>query len=140
MAETEETLAHRWFEEVWNQKREAAIDELMAEESIVHGLVGPDGKPIRGPAGFKPFFRQFCTAFPDIRIVVEDVVVDGDKIAVRCSVTGTHTGPGLKPDPTTKPITINGICIMRVEDGKIAEGWNNFDFLTLYQQLGMQLT
>ncbi len=140
MAQSEETLIHRWFEEVWNQKRESAIDELMAGDNIVNGLVGPDGKPMRGPAGFKPFFRHFCTAFPDIRIVVEDVVVDGDKIAARCSVSGTHTGPGLMPAPTTKPIAITGMCIVRVENGKIAESWNNFDFMSLYQQLGMQLS
>jgi predicted ester cyclase len=94
---------------------------------------------MRGPTDFKPFFRQFRAAFPDIRITVEDVLVDGDRIAARCSVTAKHTGPGIMPAPTNKSVSITGMCISRVENGKIAEGWNNFDFLSLYQQLGMQL-
>ena len=131
---------HRWFEEVWNQKRESAIDELMAEDALVHGIVGPDGKRDTGPVAFRPFFHHFCAAFPDIRITVEDALVDGGKVAVRCAVTATHTGPGLTATPTNKSAKITGMCIVRVEDGKIAEGWNNFDFLSMYQQLGMQLS
>jgi steroid delta-isomerase-like uncharacterized protein len=140
VAQAYATLAHRWFEEVWNQGKESAIDELLAEDAIAHGLADPADGEISGPAAFKPFVRKFRTAFPDMRISVEDVVVEGDKIAARCVVTGNHTGPGLMPAPTGKSTLITGICILRVKDGKIAEGWNNFDFLTLFQQLGMQLT
>jgi steroid delta-isomerase-like uncharacterized protein len=139
MAETYDTLAHRWFEEVWNQGRESAIDELLAEDAVAHGLSDQAGDEIRGPAAFKPFVRKFRTAFPDIRIKVEDVIVEGDKIAARCFVTGTHTGPGIMSAPTGRSTQFTGICIVRVKDGKICEAWNNFDFLMLYQQLGMQL-
>lgn len=140
MDQAYDTLAHRWFEEVWNQGLESTIDELLTEDSIVHGLVDRDAGEIRGPAAFKPFVRRFRTAFPNLRVDVEDVVVEGDKIAARCVVTGTHTGPGVMSTPTGKSTQIAGMCIIRVKDGKIAEGWNNFDFLSLYQQLGMQLT
>ena len=92
---------------------------------------------LHGPAAFKPFFHQFRAAFPDIRITVEDALVDGDRIAVRCAVTATHTGPGMTPAPTNKAARFTGMCIARVKDGKIVEGWNNFDFLSMYQQLGM---
>jgi len=139
MAQTGTTVLHRWFEEVWNQGNEAKIDEMMTEDSIVHGLKGPDGKEIRGPAAFKPFYHQFRTAFPDIRITVEDALVDGDRIAVRCQVTATHAGHGVAGAPTNKTVTIDGMCIARIAGGRIAEGWNNFDFLSMYQQLGMQL-
>jgi len=133
------TLAHHWFEEVWNQGRESAIDELMAEDAIVHGITDDSGNELRGPAQFKPFFHKFRAAFPDIRITIEDAMVDGDRVAVRCLVTATHTGPGLTP-PTNKAARFTGMCFMRIKDGKIAEGWNNFDFLSLYQQLGMKLS
>ena len=73
------------------------------------------------------------------RITVEDALVDGDRIAVRCVVSGTHTGPGITAQPTGKSAEFTGVCIARVQGGKIAEAWNNFDFLSLYQQLGMQL-
>ena len=135
-----ETLLHRWFEEVWNKGNEAAIDELMSHDAIVHGIVGPDGQDVRGPAGFKPFYHQFRTAFPDLRIVVEDCLIDGDRIAARCVVTCTHSGPGVLAAPTNRCANFTGMCIARVEHGKIVEGWNNFDFLSMYQQLGMQLS
>jgi steroid delta-isomerase-like uncharacterized protein len=140
MEQADDTLVHRWFEQVWNQGQEDAIDELLAEDAIAHGLSDQPDSEIRGPAGFRPFFRKFHTAFPDMRINVEDVVVEGDKIAARCVVTATHTGPGVTSVPTGRPTRFTGMCIIRVKDGKISEAWNNFDFLTLYQQLGMQLT
>jgi len=140
MAQPAETVLHRWFEEVWNQGRESSIDELMADGALLHGIATPDGQPMRGAADFKPFYQKFRAAFPDIRITVEDVLIDGDKLAARCSVTATHTGPGVMPRPTNKAVSITGICIARVEKGKIVEGWNNFDFLSLYQQLGMKLS
>jgi steroid delta-isomerase-like uncharacterized protein len=137
---TMDTVVHRWFEEVWNQGNEAAIDELMANDAIVHGITGPDGQEMRGPAAFKPFFHQFRMAFPDIRIIVEDCLIDGNKVAVRLAVTASHTGPGVMPAPTNRTANFTGICIARIENGKIAAGWNNFDFLAMYQQLGMQLS
>ena len=89
MAQPAETVLHRWFEEVWNQGRESSIDELMADGALIHGIATPNGKPMRGAADFKPFHRQFRAAFPDMRITVEDMLVDGDKLAARCSVTAT---------------------------------------------------
>ena len=134
------TPLHRWFEEVWNQGLESTIDELMAPDGVAHGIVGPDGKEIIGPASFKPFVRQFRTAFPDLHIKIEDALVDGDKVCVRCSVTGTHTGHGVAGAPTNRAISVTGACIARIDNGRIVEGWNNFDFLSMYQQLGMQLS
>ena len=136
MAATE-TVLHRWFEEVWNQGQEEAIDELLAPDAVVHGL-GPE--EIRGPSAFKPLYRNFRTAFPDMRFTLERAMVDGDMVAVCCEVTATHSGDGFLDAPTHKPVRLHGMCMARVKDGKIAEGWNNFDFLTLYQQLGMKLT
>jgi steroid delta-isomerase-like uncharacterized protein len=137
---TNETLLHRWFEEVWNQGRDSSIDELMAEDAVYHGIVEPSTEEVHGPAGFRAFHQQFRTAFPDIHFTIEDALVDGDKIAVRCVVSAKHTGPGVMPAPTNRTINISGMVFARVKDGKLIEGWNNFDFLSLYKQLGMQLT
>ena len=83
------SLIRRWFEEVWNQKREAAIDELAAPDVIVYGL-GPQNPPPRGREPFITFWRQFRGAFPDIRITVEDVIAERDLTCARISFTGTH--------------------------------------------------
>jgi len=135
-AETPETLARRWFEELWNQGREETIDKMLAADAVVHGLPAPDGKQMKGPEGFKPLFRQFKGAFPDMRIIIDKVVREGDAVACHCTVTGTHTGAGLGA-PSNKPVKFTGITIVRAKDGKLVEGWNAFDFLSCFQQIGM---
>jgi steroid delta-isomerase-like uncharacterized protein len=130
-------VAHRWFEEVWNKGREEAIDEMFAEDGVAHGLAGENGQEPRGPAEFKPFFRRFRDAFPDIQIAIEECVTEGDMAAVRCRVTASHQGDSLGVAATGKPIEFEGMSIVRVRDGKIVEAWNNFDFLSLNQQIGV---
>ena len=136
MSEENKVLVRRWFEEVWNRGRAEAIDEMFAEDGVARGLADAAGQPLRGPAGFKPFFRSFRDAFPDIEVVVEDLIAEGDKVAARCSVRASHRGDTLGFAATGRPVEIGGICIVRVRDGKIAEAWNNFDFMAMFQQLG----
>ena len=135
MSAENKELIHRWFEEVWNKGREDAIDEMFAEEGIANGLADESGAPLRGPSDFKPFFRKFRSAFPDIEVTVEDTVAEGDRIAARCRVSGTHKGEGLGFAATNRPIEFTGICIVRIKDGKIIEAWNNFDFMGMFQQI-----
>ncbi len=129
-------LIRRWFEEVWNKGREEAVDEMFADDGVANGLVDDAGQPLRGPEGFKPFFRRFREAFPEIDVTVEDTVSEGDKVAARCTVRGSHRGDSLGLAATNKPVEFTGICIVRVRDGKIAEAWNSFDFMSMFQQLG----
>ena len=135
MSHNQRTLAHEWFEKVWNQGRVEVIDELFATEGVAHGLVDEAGNELRGPAGFKPFFQKFREAFPDMTITVEDTIVEGDKIAARCLVRGTHLGHTLGMAATRNPVQFTGISILRVRDGQIVEAWNNFDFATMTAQL-----
>jgi steroid delta-isomerase-like uncharacterized protein len=132
-----QTIQHRWFEEVWNKGRADAIDEMLDPEVIAHGLVDPEGNEIRGTEQFKQFYASFRGAFPDIQVIVEDTVSEGDKIVGRCRVTGTHRGEGLGLAPTNRSVEFTGMCMMRVREGKILEAWNSFDFMTMYQQMGV---
>jgi steroid delta-isomerase-like uncharacterized protein len=139
MSEQSEDLKafiRRWFEEVWNKGREEAIDEMFAEDGIAYGLADETGAPLRGASGFKPFFRNFRSAFPDIEVVVEDAIAEGDRVAARCTVRATHAGDSLGFAATQRPMEITGITIVRVRDGQIVEAWNNFDFMGMFQQLG----
>jgi predicted ester cyclase len=131
MAEAE--FMNRWFEEVWNNQNETAIDEMFAEDGLGHGL-GPE--PIVGPENFKAFHRLFVSAYPDLKVHVEDTVVEGEKIAVRCRVTGSHSGEGIGVSPTNNPVEFTGMVIVRVRDGKIVEAWNEFNFMEMYKQVG----
>jgi steroid delta-isomerase-like uncharacterized protein len=128
-----DAVMRAWFDEVWCQGQEAAIDRLMAADAVAHGLPGGD---MRGAAGFRQVFNSFRNAFPDIHVAIEHTVIEGDMVTAHCRVTGTHSGDGLGIEPTGKRVEFEGMTIVRVADGQIREGWNCFDFLTMYQQIG----
>lgn len=130
-------FVHEWFEHVWNRGDEAAIHRLMAPTAQIHGLAGAAGAPLVGPAAFVPFFRQFRQAFPDLHVTVARAVCDGELVVAHCHVRGTHLGHGLGVAPSTAAIDIWGMSISRVHQGQLVEGWNTFDFLSLYQQIGL---
>jgi predicted ester cyclase len=129
------TVLEHWFEEVWNKRNVEAIDKLWVPEKIVHGLPNTHGGQVETKAAFKTFHTNFCSAFPDLHIRVEDTVTEGDKTVARVIVTGTHTGQGLRVAPAGKPVRFAGICMARVKDGHVVESWNSFDFLSMYEQL-----
>jgi steroid delta-isomerase-like uncharacterized protein len=131
------SLVRRWFEEVWNSGRADAIDELFAEEGVAHGLTDESGAELRGPAHFRTFHSRFREAFPDIEVVVEDTVSEGDKVAARCTVRGRHRGDSLGFKATDSPVDFTGMTFARIRDGKIVEAWNNFDFMSMFQQLNV---
>jgi len=134
--EENKALIRRWFEEVWNKGRADAIAEMMAENAVAHGLSDDAAKPLRGPQGFLPFHAQFREAFPNIEVVVEDTIAEGNKVVARCSVRGKHVGDSLGFKATGTQVEFDGIAIARVKDGKFVEAWNNFDFMKMYRQLG----
>ena len=137
-AEANKALVRRWFEEVWNKGRAEAIDEMFAADGIAHGLSDDAENPLLGPAGFKPFHERFRGAFPDIEVVVEDMIAEDDKVAARCSVRGKHTGDHLGIAASNAPVDFTGVSIVRIKDGKIVEAWNNFDFMRMNQQIGIK--
>lgn len=136
MLEANKAVVQRWYDEVWNQGRSEAIAEMFAEDGIVHGLADDKGEAISGFEGFKRFHEIFRRAFPDLNIRVEHLIAEGDYVVAHCSASGCHSGDGLGI-ASKKSFEISGISISRMEDGKIAEAWNNFDFLTLYRQIGL---
>jgi predicted ester cyclase len=94
------------------------------------------GNEVRSLDDFKSFFKVFRQSFPDVKITIEDTVAEGDKVVVRCPVKATHAGEGIGLTPTNKPVNFTGMLMVRVKDGKIAEGWNSFDLLTMLNQVG----
>ena len=135
MSGRERTIVHIWFERVWNQQDASAINELLAEDAVVHGLATTDGARMEGPAGFKGIHDAFLGAFPDLRIEVEDCVREGDTLAFRCTVRGTHTGDGLGITPTGRAVDFGGMGFVRVDGERIVEAWNTFDFQKMQEQL-----
>jgi predicted ester cyclase len=133
VTETPDSIVRRWFKEVWDEGREESIDALMAPYGVAYGL---PGGPIQGPRAFKPMMRTFRDALGDLSIEVVRTVTAGDVVAAHCHVTARHSGASLGGEATGQPVDFWGITMLRVEDGKIAEGWNCFDMLCMYQQIG----
>ncbi len=134
MSEENKALMHRWFEEVWNKGRADAIDEMLAEDGIAHGL-GEAGVKVTGPAAFKPFLAHLRGAFPNINVTVEDVIAEGDKVAARWIARMTHQGDQLGVPASGKDVEVGGMSIIRIKQGKIVEGWNNWDMMSMMQQI-----
>jgi predicted ester cyclase len=131
MTESERGLGRRWFELVWNQGRREAIAELLSPDAVVHD----GGTDTTGPEGFYPFYDRLRATFSKLHVHVEDTFADGDKLCVRWSCTGKHTGGGLGVAPTGVTIHVTGISILRVADGRLVEGWQNWDMLGMMEQI-----
>src|SRR4029453_13800197 len=110
MRENNKAIVRRWFEEVWNQGREAAIDEMFRADGVAHGL-GDSELDVHGPEEFKTFVANIRGSIPDTHIRVDDILSEGDRVAVRVTLKGTHTGNGLGVPPTGQKIRIPGLII-----------------------------
>jgi steroid delta-isomerase-like uncharacterized protein len=128
-------LERRFFEE-WNKGKAAAmaaIDKTCAADIVWHSA----GEDIRGLKDFKKSMGEFFDAFPDNHFAIDDMIVEGDKVAVRYRITGTHKGEFMGIPPTNKKVTLWAIEIDRIAAGKFVEGWIRFDTLGWMQQLGV---
>jgi predicted ester cyclase len=134
MSEANKVLIRRWFEEVWNQKSEAAIDEMFAKSGKSHGFPEP-GSVLVGPESFKTVHRTFCGAFPNIHVNVEDVVAEGDHVAVRWRAIATHKGDHFGFPATGKNVSMNGSTFATVKGNQVVEGWNQMDMQALMETL-----
>jgi steroid delta-isomerase-like uncharacterized protein len=135
-AEDNKVLSRRLFQEFWDQKHLAVADELLAANHVDHTPGSPPELP-PGPAGIKQFASLYFTAFPDIRVTIEDQVAEGDRVVTRWRAHGTNTGSLFGMPATNQSATITGITIDRIAGGKIVETWTNFDNLGMLQQLGV---
>jgi predicted ester cyclase len=113
------TLTRRWFQDVWAEGGETAEDRLMASDG--HGWI--EGGFVKSPEEFKAARQQLLAAFPDLAISLNDLIVEGDKVAVRWTVEATHLGEGLGMAPTSKRVAFRGMTWMEWRDGRMVRGW-----------------
>ena len=131
MSQEAAALGRRWFEEVWNDRRDEAIEELMAADAIGH----MEGGDVAGPQGFAEVRAAFLRAMPDMYITVEDVLSEGDQTVVRWRVRGTQTGELLGIAPTGRKVDVLGMSWIKVRDGKLHEGWDTWNLGGLLESL-----
>ena len=128
-------LMRRWFREVWNEGKTETVHELMSPNGVARGN-STSGADIHGPDEFVRFVENIRAAFSNIDIKVEDAFGTADKVVVRWSAKMTHSGHGLGMPATGKPVLLSGISIVRIINGKIVEGWDNWDQLGMLAQIG----
>ena len=127
-------LAMRRFVEFINTASEKLAEELIATDAIFH--VPGQTEPMRGPAGYLAIIGMMRGSFPDIQWSLEEMVTEGDKVAVRFIMRGTHRGPFSGVQPTGKPIAVQAMNFYRLSGGQIVEEYGQPDLLGLLQQIG----
>src|SRR5215210_1633400 len=135
MSEENKGIARRAFEEVYGNRNPDAADEIYAPDFVDHDPGTPE-EMRRGPDGVKQQATMYGVAFPDIQMTVEEQVVEGDRVVTRWSAQGTHEGQLMGVPASGKQVTVSGITIARLADGKIQEEWSNWDGLGLMEQIG----
>ena len=125
----------RTWVDLLNRGDVSAAEKVFHQDCIIHITGVPE--PLRGVGPWKEYVGGFLVAFPDLHFTIEDQLVSGSRAAFRWRASGTHTGP-LGPVPATgKRITIEGLIIDQVVDGKVQERWEQFDQPRMLQQLGL---
>jgi steroid delta-isomerase-like uncharacterized protein len=120
---------------VFEQGNIEHLDELLAPDYINHSPATPDLPT--GPEGVKAVVTMFRSAMPDLRVVVEDMIAEGDKVATRYTLEGTHESELFGVPPTGQQLSIKSITVEQVSDGKIRDHWRVTDELGMMQQLGV---
>ncbi|HWQ18413.1 MAG TPA: ester cyclase [Methanotrichaceae archaeon] len=132
--ESNKALVRRFLEEVPGKGNLSVVDDLALPSLVLHVPL-PEQTP--GAEGMKDIAFVCRNAFPDMKITLEDMIAEGDRVACRFTTTGTNSGQFMGLPPTGRKISLSGIEIFRIEDGKIAEIWGQADLLGLMQQLGV---
>jgi|GEM_PF-836021 len=120
-------LMEKWFDEVWSKENADAIDEMFSSCGEASGL---GERPIVGPAEFREFHSALLRLIRDVSIRIDDHICDGKKCSLVCTVKGTCRKSG-------NPVEMSGSCFITIEDGKICGCENHFEFIALYEQLGL---
>jgi steroid delta-isomerase-like uncharacterized protein len=133
--EENKTQYRRTFEEVFNQGDLSIVDELVAPDFLNHEV--PPGMNNRGPDSTRQVVRMLRAAFPDLHFTVEDLVAEGDTVAGRVTMSGTHLGPFQGVPPTGGSFQQAHMHFVRFRDGKAIEHRAVRDDLGMMQQLGL---
>jgi steroid delta-isomerase-like uncharacterized protein len=132
--EQSKAIVRRLVREVWQNASEAAIDELLADD-FVFNYPSPGASSDR--EGYKRAIMEPSTSFSDIQFTMEDMVAEGDKVAVHWTGTATHTREFFGFAPTGKRVTLAGISIMQIADGRVIREVGDINTLDVLQQIGV---
>jgi steroid delta-isomerase-like uncharacterized protein len=127
-------IIRRWNEEGWSGGRYDLAYEIISPNMVVHGAGGQTVG--MGPEGLIDLIKTWRTAFPDGRMEIDDLIVEGDTVAIRNTWYGTHQAEFYGVPASGKPVAVTSVGIDRVQDGKVTEGWGELDMVGMMQQMG----
>jgi predicted ester cyclase len=131
--EENKSIARRYPEEVYNQKKIDVLDAIM-DKNIINHWWEPE---VNGLQTIKEYISKNLVAFPDVKFIVEDQIAEGEKVVTRVSFTATHKGEFMGISPTDKKVKVTGVIIFKITKGKIVETWAEMDSLSWMRQLGV---
>lgn len=132
IAAANKALVRRFYKEVYVDWNMALVDEVVSPRFTSHDW--PAGGPT-GPQGFRDYYAAIRSAVPDARYEVDDLIAEGDRVVVRWRLLGTHEGSFQGIAPTGRAITLKGIAIYRVEEGRLMERWVVADLHGLLEEI-----
>jgi len=130
--EDNKALVRRFIDEIFLEGKPEAVDDLLADDFVPHNL----GKTGTGKSAMTDAIKRASAGLSDAQMTIEDVIAEGDKVAVRLTSHAVQTGPFMGLPPSGKPYTIEEIHIFRIKDGKVTEHWHQGDFMGMMTQLG----
>jgi steroid delta-isomerase-like uncharacterized protein len=134
--EENKAIVRRIFDEAWNGRDFSGLGDLIAASYVERGA--PPGVALPpGPEGVRALLGMFHQAFPDLHITVDDILGEGDRVAVRTTARGTHQGALGALPATGKQVAVPAILFFRIAGGKVVDRWEVFDQMGMMQQLGV---
>ncbi len=127
-------MAQRWYSEVMSEGKTEVIDELCAPDFLDHDPLPGSTADL---AGLKDFVAQIRAAFPDMQVTADDIVAEGDRLAVRSTMRGTHEGDFMGIAGSGKKVEVSNYDFVRFENDQAAEHWGVIDSAALMEQIGM---
>ncbi len=135
MSINNKVIVRRLYEEVWNKRRLELVDEIISPSHAIHDPT-VSGSAV-GPEAYKRQVTRFITAFPDLRLTIEDIVGENEKLAVAWTISGTHRGEFMGITATNKKVSVDGITINHIVNAKIMDSYISWDAWGAMQQLGV---
>lgn len=135
MSDENKNITRKLMEECWNKGRLDLVDEIMSPRCRFHDPVFPS--LTEGAENYKHHVQTCREGFPDLNFKIEDTIAERNEVVQHWSARGKHRGTFLSMPATNKTATVSGTSIYRIENGKIAEAWSDWNLLSLMEQLGL---
>ena len=131
--EQNKATVRRLYDDIWNKRRLAVVDEIYSPGIVYRA----PRQEVRGRDALKKLVQQYMNAFADSRMTFDRVLAEGDTVLLHWTFNGVHKGELFGAAPTGRTLTLSGMTVDRLVEGKVVEEWEVFDELGLRQQIGL---